>query len=1403
MRKLVRRVHKWSAFAVMLALLLNIGVWQPLLARADGAGDDVTELMQNFTATVKQGDKDIPEGGTFDGTKPVAVEIKFNLPLFWSEAFVKNGDYVQFALSTKFPKPENPMDVMGAIDGKSVKIGTLSFDYTGDTQTTTAKIVFDDTESGVEDGVFENPAFDILDNCSISLSLNYGGTNDSDEDKTESVTIASKTYNASLPAPAKAYTLKKTGEADLATGEIAWEATITGTRGENATPLDLAGLTFSDDLSNVGEYVADSFTVGGVSAAPQVDGQALTYTFPAGATSPQTITFKTKIPDNKYYVQTEQTITNTARLVNDADATLAEGTGKAEFTPEWITKTGKASQGSGGTYDPKNRTITWTITANTYGATLNKAVIHDTLANELTLKSAEWQTKTGDSWSTPASSIKPNDKGEYAIGDINTPILLTLVTGVPDSDVETGTITYSNTASISWENQPGIKTQPVDVGIGYNAITKKGTGYDPATAIVSWAVTADARGQSIADMKVYDLLVYGDTKPAWGGLHADSKTLLNTQLGIDSQDKWNSLNASVKQKYVDSSFNGTGLAITVKTLKDSSGQAVADLLMITSSQSNDGALEINKTHTFTFDTQLMDPKVFAKNPEFTVNNTACLYSGNAKLNAATGTQKCRGNVVSKDALPVADAAAIDDALVAIMSFDVWQASVNNAAATNDKCFNYVDKTVVYRLHINANGMNMTDVATKIGKALEEPAVTLTDALPEGWTLKPFAGDRDFLLFEGTGVPSTGKVTATTQVTNLDGVIALNKTDDSKPVFTFPKMEKSYVLLLKAGPTEPTYRKYFEENGDVSPKNNASLTVNSWAVTQAAEQTAKITSTVLAKTVDTRQDGVLTWTVTYNPYNLAHEDVVLTDTLPIGVDLPADSTGALDFTKITGKKLTLHPNGSLTNPELVYPIESVVSYDAHTRILTFALPDKRVAYQFTYVTDITGDAGTSVSNHVSLSTATAIPVQAQHSYRIQNSDATASANRAGWIQLTKTGENGATLSGAEFTVFAQDGVTPIRTGTTNASGALTLRGLPNGTYILRETKAPDNYNLSLTEYPLVVENAKARLNGQTGADANKLTVPNIKTGTVGDLRLAKTVAGNAGETDRAFSFTIALTLPSGQTAPTDGYPYVGAGGAADGTLTSGDNTVSLRHGESITATNLPRGTGYVVTEEDYRADGYVTVSVNAENEIAADETAEVVFTNTKNVTPPSPDPIKPDPVDPEPPINGGGSPPKPKPNTPADNPTETPVETPTETPAETPAEAPEEAPVDDPAADPAEPPAETPAQPTQDAGAPSDAPVVQRGRAASPDPSAAGSPEVFVLVDENGVPLGTYTRTEIDGEWVYVDEDGVPLAGWNTPPTGAQAPRTGDQTPLALLFILTVSALAGLCALRRTGRRKVK
>ncbi len=160
---------------------------------------------------------------------------------------------------------------------------------------------------------------------------------------------------------------------------------------------------------------------------------------------------------------------------------------------------------------------------------------------------------------------------------------------------------------------------------------------------------------------------------------------------------------------------------------------------------------------------------------------------------------------------------------------------------------------------------------------------------------------------------------------------------------------------------------------------------------------------------------------------------------------------------------------------------------------------------------------------------------------------------------------------------------------------TAKDLPAGVkYTVTETEAnKDGY---VTEYT-----------GKTGTipanDTAEATVTNTKDN--GGLIVKKIVAGNKGDRNKEFHFTV--TLSGKSSSGTDSSSINGKYG--DMEFTNGVATFTLKHDESKKATGLPVGVTYTVTEAEADTDGYVT-KYTGETGTINEGTQKATFTNTK-------------------------------------------------------------------------------------------------------------------------------------------------------------------------------------------------
>ena len=158
---------------------------------------------------------------------------------------------------------------------------------------------------------------------------------------------------------------------------------------------------------------------------------------------------------------------------------------------------------------------------------------------------------------------------------------------------------------------------------------------------------------------------------------------------------------------------------------------------------------------------------------------------------------------------------------------------------------------------------------------------------------------------------------------------------------------------------------------------------------------------------------------------------------------------------------------------------------------------------------------------------------------------------------------------------------------------TARGLPAGIdYFVSEAEASqDGYTTRATG-----------ASGQIPAEGTATAAfTNMKSIPRGNLSVSKTVSGSNPPSKTAFGFTVIL---SDRTVD---------GRFGEMTFRSGVAEFTLRHGETVTATGLPAGVGYLVEEDADEA--YTTSSQGAEGTVPQDDTALARFVNRRIVLPP--------------------------------------------------------------------------------------------------------------------------------------------------------------------------------------------
>ncbi|HIU08072.1 MAG TPA: fibro-slime domain-containing protein [Candidatus Limiplasma pullistercoris] len=193
-------------------------------------------------------------------------------------------------------------------------------------------------------------------------------------------------------------------------------------------------------------------------------------------------------------------------------------------------------------------------------------------------------------------------------------------------------------------------------------------------------------------------------------------------------------------------------------------------------------------------------------------------------------------------------------------------------------------------------------------------------------------------------------------------------------------------------------------------------------------------------------------------------------------------------------------------------------------------------------------------------------------------------KGGSIVTGVTPPTGGTLT------FGNDGKATIRL---KHGQKIIIEDIPvNATYTVTETEAGKDGYVTTPNVPI-----SGKI--EAGKDATA-SFTNSKTILRGGLTVTKTVAGNAGDKDRKWNFTVTLS-------------DTGISGTYGGmSFKDGVATFTLKHGEQKTATGLPAGIDYFVSEAEASQYGYTTRATDASGRIPAEGTATAAFTNMKSI-----------------------------------------------------------------------------------------------------------------------------------------------------------------------------------------------
>ncbi|WP_455088929.1 DUF7601 domain-containing protein [Peptoanaerobacter stomatis] len=995
--------------------------------------------------------------------------------------------------------------------------------------------------------------------------------------------------------------------------------------------------------------------------------KSLTYKFDNSSTTPIVIEFKTEIKFDDFYLRNDKkeseriTKTNTAFIRKDKEEYKAVG--EVEIDKMWTQKKvikdhyvnghkrpyrkGDSEKGE----DSNSYYVDWTVEFNHEGKSLENVKIKDELLKdtlgecylEFAHSKLEVWNKETKKYEVKDTSIRPVGS-IYTIGDINTKIKFTITTKINPNGInvdleKTKRRDFKNVASVIWGKDGKLIVEHfASMSIGETILTKdfvkdKGS-YIGQTIKWNIKVYEYDKYSPKTSSYLYDMIIFKNSPNAIYKLKekGEYKIFDSTGTEVTNLDGMDITKLSERKKivpkfirynkYLEDSFNFD------KTIKHkvykiyANDEYIGDLLEIYGFDPN------KKDYNFTFNTVITDPQTLLGDGRISIANYAHLFEGKKQVAVSESWPEYNARMITKQALPATVSRNLAEKLKEgqdvsdLANQDIFDDTTKKAIDNKAIAFDKKTNSVIFRLSVNASGMDNT--IDENGKHTGESLigdVILEDILPDGWKFEDIQG-KQFLIFEGEAYNNEeayeniknenikrtrGVVKAKTLLGDTSDFLKADFKDNTVK-FTFNKIDKPYVILLRAKITDDAFKAYV--NRKVDPiKNTATVRIGKNKAQDS--QLFDISNEFLKKSVDKEdmdEKGYLTWTVEYDPDNYYAKDKkvkYIEDKLGAGMSFRTEPSGELSFKDGNYKveQWIFDDNSQKFVLDKTYTeksdLEKFMEYhDNQKNILRLNIIDNTKKYKFIYVTDVNGQVD-KIQNEVTLfgedGKITDIPT-VKHEFTVSGSGGGSASEGLTQIKIIKTDKNKALLKGAQFNLKQING-NINRTRITDSNGELIFGQLTAGKYILEEIQAPQGYvklnktyNINITQnngvYKAVVEKEQGDTN--IVQNENVITVINEKMPptpppttetTSASLSVNKRVVGDKwSDPDDEFTFAVKF-ISENESQVNEKYKYY-KNGAEAGTIGDGEQ-FKLKDGEQIEIKELPAGIRYTLTEIDYK------------------------------------------------------------------------------------------------------------------------------------------------------------------------------------------------------------------------------
>lgn len=347
----------------------------------------------------------------------------------------------------------------------------------------------------------------------------------------------------------------------------------------------------------------------------------------------------------------------------------------------------------------------------------------------------------------------------------------------------------------------------------------------------------------------------------------------------------------------------------------------------------------------------------------------------------------------------------------------------------------------------------------------------------------------------------------------------NTVDVAFPNRATPRDTKTYIVEFKTSIDDMVIEEAQKYDNIASYTNNG----------QSRDVTGKVSinhgGETVAKTgeVDPADPNYVDWHVTINGSQSVLDDVVVTDT-PSPNQVVDQASIVIYGTKVS-EDGTITPDKSVILEEgKDYTLEVTTDNETGQQKIVVKMAHIEAPYYLEYRSLVTSSAAGStdtVSNQVDITGNGSKIIHGDDNgdvvVDIDHSGGHASGTK-GKIQLKKTAMDGTTiLAGAHFQLWNKERTQVLREGTVDATGVITFGGLPQGEYILVETKAPEGYTVS----DELAKGQTITINEETSAEGAQ---PTIIKNDVSKVILEKTDEKGKKLVNARFKLEHAVTTP---------------------------------------------------------------------------------------------------------------------------------------------------------------------------------------------------------------------------------------------------------------------------------------